>query len=144
MDSPTTTDTAIGRKIGITTTNAVNATKIPLSVMLPIRPPASPLLLVSLTATPMMIGIAASTSNISWFRVRRNNIPISLAISRRPGSATDIEALPGQLHEDVLQPGLGDRKAAHPDPGGDQRRDHLLRLTIAQHGRGAVVQLGDV
>src|SRR5436309_12536714 len=120
MDSPTTTETAIGRKTGITTTSAVKATKMPLSVMSPIRPSGVLPLLVSFTAMPMMIGIAASTTSISWLRRLRSSMPISLPNNRSPGSAADIEALAGELDEDVLQARLGHRETAHPHAGRDQ------------------------
>ncbi len=70
MASPDTTETAIGRKSGSTTTRAAKPTKIPLSVMLSNRAPPSPgpprpVWDVILTAIAMTIGIVARTTSIA-------------------------------------------------------------------------------
>src|SRR5580658_5447466 len=53
-------------------------------------------------------------------------------------SAVDIEALPGEPDEQVLQAGRGHREAADPDPGVDELGADPFRLGVAQRGRGFV------
>src|SRR6266545_1136123 len=154
MHSPTYPPTS-GRNSGMTTVTAANATNTPLLVISLKNggpPPASPDDI--LIATPMRTGTAISTSSAIWLRRRRKIMPSSdrssLVLTRRRGcavgstrttapdstctSATDIEALPGQRHEHVLQVRAVHREPAHRHPGQHQRGAQLLGHRAAERG----------
>src|ERR1700758_4305966 len=91
----------------------------------------------SLRPMPISSGNSAATSSRSWLRRRKKVIRSSLAKNRRvlrtsaadstrlsvswwsstTRSTLDIEALPSQADEQVLQAGRLDREAAHTDAG---------------------------
>src|SRR5947207_14413780 len=93
----------------------------------------------------MNTGTAASTASPAWLRRRpyisrssdRKNLGENAATGRRTTvapcgtSATDIEPLPGQRDEDVLQRRPADPEAGHGDAGVDAGRDDLLRCHVA-------------
>src|ERR1700719_327080 len=98
------------------------------------------------SAIPMTTGNTTVTASSSRFRRRPNTrrsserssrhqaragwrdtgatpVPDGAAVSAASvASAVDIEALPGEPDEQVLQAGRGDREAADPDPGVHQLR----------------------
>src|SRR5215212_210207 len=142
--SPAATETASGRKSGNVTTRAVNATKRPLPAIWLMnggpspspspRPPPLPSL--RRIATAMSTGTHASATSRAWLRRRPNTSRSSersnRVDSRRGAQATgraagrvislvDIEALPRQRHEHVLEIGALDGELAHADA-----REHEL------------------
>src|SRR5262245_26691361 len=100
--------TAIGRNSAISTDRAASAAKRPLLVIDekksgPPRPSLEPS---TLTEMQMITGRAASTAMPAQFR-RRPKIMVSSERSRRASAiaplTADIEALPGERDEQVLQ-----------------------------------------
>src|SRR5690349_24142795 len=121
---------------------------MPFSVMLPnsaaplpLPPPDPPLTLI---ATAIRIGMQASTTSRAWLRRRRKTMPSSdrtnrsdratLGRVRRPkvarseASARDIEALPRQADEHILEAGPLDGELANSDAGRDERIDDVRGL----------------
>src|SRR3954452_15556017 len=145
-ESPAIAATASGRNSPSSRVRDARATKSPFSVMeakksgpSPPRPGGE-----TLTATAMSTGTAARTSSPAWLRRRRKisrssdrrNLPDSLLPTRDVrASATDIEALPRQGHEHVLQGGGADAEPDHRDPLVDAGRHDLLRLDPAEPAR---------
>src|SRR5580658_3756659 len=115
------------------------------------------------SAIPMTTGNTTVTASSSWLR-RRPKTSLSSAPNSRsqaraglraagaagagpgpgPGagsagaSAVDIETLPGEPDEQVLQAGRGDREAADADPGVHELGADVFRLGVAQQGGGLV------
>src|SRR5438874_12790650 len=75
----------------------------------------------SLRATTMITGTSASTSSRAWILRRRN---------RWCSSASNIEALPGERYEQVLERGPFDREPEHPDAAAHERRADLFRSRV--------------
>src|SRR5919199_495054 len=113
-ESPETTPMASGRKIGSSTPTAAKATNRPLPVMELTKSGPSP-----------ASGADAFT-------------PIA------SDSAADIEALPGQGNEDVLQAGATHREAEDGHVGVHEVRHDLGDLDLAQGRADPVVGGGDV
>src|SRR5918997_121773 len=126
-ESPAMTPTASGRKIGISRVSAAKATNRPLPVIaLTKSGPSPPLGAETFTAMASTIGTTARTAIPARLRRRPKMMPSSER-RKRPGrvrvvagvgratstSAADIEALPGQGHEDVLQARPLDSEAEH-------------------------------
>src|ERR1700678_2196254 len=86
-------------------------------------------------AMPMTSGNTAVTASSSRFRRR----PKTSRSSEAKNLGTDIEALTGEAHEQVLQARRGDREAADPDASLDKLGADPLRCDVAQHRR----HLGD-
>src|SRR3954468_15241607 len=130
--SPAATDTASGRNSGSVTTSAVNATNSPLPAIEPMKagPPSSPPPRwgppANRIATAMRIGTQASAPSNAMFRRRPNTSRSSDRSSRKDSdgglraatptgrlpfaltwpavrSLVDIEALPRERHEHVLE-----------------------------------------
>jgi hypothetical protein len=123
--SPDSMDIANGRNIPISTLNAASGTNRPFDVMDERKSGPSPSRGVDiLTAIAITTGTAASTTRPAWLRRRpammRSSERSSLVESRRPpergdmvlgagpapaspASTADIEALPRQRHEQVLE-----------------------------------------
>ena len=53
------------------------------------------------------------------------------AVSRAVASAADIEALPREVDEQVLETRRGHGEPAHGYPGADQRREQVLGSVVA-------------
>src|SRR5260370_11475780 len=114
----------------------------------------------SRSAIPMTTGNTTVAASSSRFRRRRKTSRSSAPNSRShartglraaasaapaPGSAAasaasavDIETLPGEPDEQVLEAGRGDREAADADPGVHELGADAFRLGVAQQGRGLV------
>src|SRR5580704_11031916 len=106
------------------------------------------------SAIPMTTGNTTVTASSSWLRRRpktsrssdRNSraqdaAGLRAAAMAGPGvtvSAVDIETLPGEPDEQVLQARRGDREAADADPGVHELGADAFRLGLAQQGRGLV------
>src|SRR5579859_2953272 len=103
-------------------------------------------------AIPMTTGNTTVTASSSWLRRRpktsrssdRNSRPqdaagLRAAVGPRVTvSAVDIETLPGEPDEQVLQARRGDREAADADPGVYELGADAFRLGLSQQGRGLV------
>src|SRR3954471_6608184 len=164
MLSPATTATASGRNSPISMVSAASATNRPFSVIERKKSGASAPGLDSelLTDTEISTGTAASTRSPAWLRRRpginrsseRRKRGETAATGRRTtygvvagvgASATDIEALPGQRDEHVLERRPPDAIAGDGDPGVHARGDDLLRSDVAQQAgrrRAGGVHLG--
>src|SRR5580704_1592175 len=109
------------------------------------------------SAIPMTTGNTTVTASSSRFRRRpktsRSSAPNSRSQARAglraagaagagPGragaSAVDIETLPGEPDEQVLEAGRGDREAADADPGVHELGADAFGLGVTQQGRGLV------
>src|SRR5688572_1953582 len=137
----------MGRKNGRVAASAVKTRNSPLLVTCemnagppppPPPPPGEPSPVSIRTAMPTRTGTAASTPSRARVRQRRNVVSSSLrsrprlhsGFAFRTVSARDIEPLPGQCHERVLQRGPFDPEAADPDARGDQGRVHLGEVAL--------------
>src|SRR5262249_42470358 len=153
IESAAIADTAIGRNSGSSTVSATSAAKTPFWVTwLRKGGPCAPDGGDTLTAMTIRTGTAASTAMPTQLRRRpkmssssdrknlvENRCGVRTSASwagtwagpaRRRSSAADIEALPGELHEHLLQV-----SGEHPEPayryvGVDERGDHLLRCGV--------------
>src|SRR3954470_444506 len=149
MLSPATTETASGRNSPISMVSAASATNRPFSVIERKKSGASWPGRDSelLTDTEIRTGTAASTTRPAWLRRRpsmsrsseRRKRGETAATGRRTAwrdgvgrSATDIEALPGQGEEHVLERGAADTVAGDGDSRVHAGGDHLLRGDLAQ------------
>src|SRR4051794_15558712 len=166
MASPAATETASGRNSGSVTTSAVNATNSPFPAIEPMNagpspprgPPSPP---ASRMATAIRIGTHASAASRAMFRRRPNTSRSSDRSSRnvgrgtgRAGAATgriprstislvDIEALPRQRHEDVLQVRPLDDELPDPHPSRDELTVDDLRPRLTERReKDAVADLG--
>src|SRR3954452_3296845 len=162
MLSPATTATASGRNSPISMVSAASATNSPFSVIERKKSGASSDGRDSelLTDTEIRTGTAARTTSPAWLRRRpsisrsseRRKRAETAATGRRTTvgagvgrSATDIETLPGQRDEHVLERRSPDPEAGDPDAGVHAGGDHLLGRDLAQQpGRGGArgVHLG--
>src|SRR5450759_2424646 len=156
-ESPEIVPTASGRKSPISRVSAANATKSPLDVIEAKKSGPRPGWGVdTLTAIAMMTGTAARMPIPAWLRrrpkirrssERRKRVEMRrgarstgalIASSPEPRilspvtSAADIEALPGEGHEQVLQAGALDRKTCHRHTVVHECRDDLLSGHFAQ------------
>src|SRR5450759_561287 len=156
-ESPEIVPTASGRKSPISRVSAANATKSPLDVIEAKKSGPRPGRGVdTLTAIAMMTGTAARMPIPAWLRRRPKISPSSERRkrvemrrgARSPGalvassperrvlspvtSAADIEALPGEGHEQVFQAGPFDRKTCHGHTVVHEGYDHLLCGHFAQ------------
>src|SRR3954454_16386508 len=148
---------ASGRKSAISTPSAASGTKSPFEVIEERKSGPRPARGAEMrTATAMRTGTAASTSRPIWLR-RRPPMRPSSDHSRRAesrldsptragddvggaagaggvvtGSATDIETLPGQGHEEVLEARPADGELLDADPALHEGGDDLLRLDTAR------------
>src|SRR5262245_48816617 len=138
--------TARGRNSGSSIVSAARATNRPLLVMEAKKfgpsPPPVPLGGQIFTDTAMMTGTAARTARpaqlrrrpkISHSSERRNRVLNGLGratVAGATSSATDIEALPGQRHEQFLQIRGEHPEPAHRHPVVHQRGHHLLRRDV--------------
>src|SRR5690606_35296760 len=147
MVSPATTPTVRGRKSGIVTTSPVIETNNPFCVTRSRNGgpwPGAGGSEAILTTTAMSTGMAASATSIAHVRRRRSTSPSSEASCDQPlprvGTAVslnNVEPLPGERDEPVLERLLDDAETPEPDPGGDERRGDRL-------GQGRLVgQLGE-
>src|SRR3954454_5313951 len=156
MVSPATTPTVRGRKSGMHTVRPVKATKSPFSLMAARN--AGPLLAPgrSFTAIAIRMGTKASARSIAHVRRRRKSTDSSDPRSARgrteggadsgtacTGSARDIEALPGQGHEAVLEGLPADRDTTDADARIHERGGDLLgpHLAVEDRRHGAVPAL---
>src|SRR3954464_3375031 len=156
-ESPATTPTASGRKIGSSRARAANATNRPLPVMaLTKSGPRPESGAETRTAMASTIGTTASTARPARFRRRPPMIRSSEARKRseigedRAGlagscttwrvSAADIEPLAGQGDKDVLEARAAHREAEDGHVGVHQVRHDLGHLDLAQGGAHPVRQ----
>src|SRR5689334_723492 len=149
-ESPEMAATASGRNRPSSMLSAARATNSPFSVIEPKKsgPPLSRPGEESLTATAIRTGTAASTPSPAMLRrrrkisrssERRNRVDMLRVRGTAPTSTADIESLPGEPDEDVLE-----RGGVDPEP--DDRhalvhagRHDLLRRDVAeQTDRGRV------
>src|SRR3954453_12385901 len=155
MVSPETTPTTSGRNSGRHTVSAVKTRKSPLPVIWPRNGgPSPPRGVDAFTAMPIISGTIASTASSAWLRRRPRMSLTSEAYSRPKAprylgrsspialSAEDIEALPGQRHEQVLEVGPRHREspqscAGRDDGGGDGLAGHVAE-SRRHHQRGRV------
>src|SRR5580704_10608523 len=134
----------------------------------PPPPPFPPRGTATRSAVPSRMGIATTTASRARLRHRRKMSPSSerssrshgrtkprraaLTASAPPGagpvtagaSAVDIEALPGEFHEQVLQAGPRRVEAGHGHPGHDQFPADGLRGLLADLRAGLTVAGLDV
>src|SRR5215469_8646668 len=135
----------------------------------PAPPPPPPCGTASRSAVPSRIGIATTTASRARLRHRRKTSASSDRSSRSHGrteprrtrrastapppgagaetgaaSAVDIETLPGELHEQVLQAGPRRIEPGHGDPGKDQLAADRLRRVLADLGADLAVAGLDV
>src|SRR4249919_2845561 len=146
-ESPETTETASGRNRPSSMVRAARATKRPFPVIERKKSGASwpGCDSVLLTETEIRTGTAARTSSPAWLR-RRPNISRSSERKNRgdqaalgdrttvvgDASATDIEALPGERDEQVLERLPADPEAQHRDARVHAGGDDLLRGHLAE------------
>src|SRR6476661_136037 len=147
---------ASGRKSPISTPSAASGTNSPFEVIEERKSGPRPARGAEIRpATAMRAGTAARTSRPIWLR-RRPPMSPSSDQSRRPesrpdqvvragggappagadvvtDSATDIETLPGQRDEQVLEARAAHRELPDADAALDERRHDLLRLDAARH-----------
>src|SRR6516225_3857874 len=122
----------------------------------PPPPPPPPCGTATRSAVPSRMGIATTTASSARLRHRRNTSPSSERSSRNHGrtvprrtpptatvpppgagaemgaaSAVDIDALPGELHEQVFQAGPWRVEAGHRNPGKDELPAYRLRRVLA-------------
>src|SRR5579863_4086807 len=126
----------------------------------PLPPPPCGCGAATRSAIPMTTGNTTVTASSSWLRRRPKTSRSSARNSRnqaRAGlrgewtagagpagagrSTVDIEALPGQPDEQVLQAGRRDREAADADPGVHELGADPFRLGVAEQ-RGGLVRPG--
>src|SRR5690348_13936954 len=158
MASPEIAATASGRNSGSSIVSAASATNRPLLVMdakkfgpsPPLPPPPPPPGGETFTAIAIRIGTAARTAMPAQFRRRpkishsserrnRGLIGRGLAVASATGaSATDIETLPGERHERLLQIGCDDGEPAYRYALVNELRDGLLRRDRAEDPRGGL------
>src|SRR6476661_797672 len=152
MASPDNIDIASGRNIPISTPSAASGTKRPLEVIDERKSGPCPGCGVDdFTAMAMTTGTAARTSRPAWLRRRpammRSSERSNRVDSRRPfgrgcamfgaapvatcASAADIEALPRERDEQVLEARRARGERAHPDSCADQRGDDGLGFDFA-------------
>src|SRR4051794_17532273 len=130
-----------GRNSGLVTRKAARAANSPFSVIPPkIDPPSRGPLPLALTATAMSTGTSARITSSATLRRRRNIIPSS----ERRNLAGDIEALPGEVHELLLQARAFDAEAADTDTGPDERSDDRLRRPVPRRRGDPPVSNPDV
>src|SRR5215469_13339501 len=135
----------------------------------PAPPPSPPRGTASRSAVPSRIGIATTTASRARLRHRRNTSASSDRSNRNHGrteprrprpastapppgagaetvaaSAVDIETLPGELHEQVLQAGPRRIESGHGDPGKDKLAANRLRRVLADLGADLAVAGLDV
>src|SRR6476646_6250862 len=155
IESPEMAATARGRKRPSSIVRAASATNSPLLVieLKKSGPPRSCRGVETRTATAISTGTPASTTRPARLRRRRKISRSSERKNRVEGrrrrtaatvSAADIEALPGQGDEDLLQ-----RGAAHPESRDghalvDARGDQLLRRDPPDHADGGPGRDADV
>ena len=149
--SPEMALTARGRNSGSSRISAAKATNRPLPVI-PTMKPGPPPWAPDSTRMAMASTIGTTASTASPARLRRRPKMIRSSEPRkRPGSArdragagasgvastsaADIEALPGQGDEDVLQAGLLDGEAQHRYAVVDQVGHDLLHGHLAERSR---------
>src|SRR3954470_1016041 len=121
-----------GRNSGLVTRKAARAANSPFSVIPPkIDPPSRGPLPLALTATAMSTGTSARITSSATLRRRRNIIPSS----ERRNLAGDIEALPGEVDELLLQARAFDAEPPDADPGLDERGDDPLRRDVPRRRR---------
>src|SRR3954469_18429625 len=162
--SPAATDTASGRNSGSVTTSAVKATNSPFPAIDPMKagppspPPRRPEPPESRIATAMRTGTQASAPSSAMLRRRPNTSRSSERSSRnvsdgvpRAGTATvalrpvraarsavrslvDIEALPRERDEHVLEIGALHEQLADADPGEHELAVDGLRPHVAERG----------
>src|SRR3954468_5894183 len=126
-----------GRKSGLVTRKAASAAKRPFSVMPPkIEPPSRGPVPLAFTATAMSTGTSARITSSARLRRRRNIMPTS----ERRNLAGDIEPLPGEVHELLLQARPLHADTAHCDAGRDHRGDDALRGDVPCRGRHRAVR----
>src|SRR5680860_493881 len=148
MVSPATTPTVSGRNSGMETTNAVRPTNSPFWVTRSRNGgprPGSGVSDESRTATAMSTGTAARESNIAQVRRRRNKTASSEANSAQPTttlargrfaavtcfSLDNVEPLPRQRDETVLEARPVHGEGPHPHIAGNQRgNDHFGRRAL--------------
>src|SRR3954452_24962874 len=141
MVSPATTPTVSGRNNGTDTVRAVNATNSPFSLIAWRNGGPLDAFGWSRTATPMRTGTRARAASTAQVRRRRNSRPISepsSANGRTVGGAVstcDIEPLPGECDEALLERLALHGETAHPDPGVHQSRRHGLGSDPGRQGR---------
>src|SRR5215469_8844 len=171
-DSPETTATTNGStsvSMMVSDRNARNtplpatwARKAPPS---PAPPPSPPRGTATRSAVPSRIGMATTTASRARLRQRRKTSESSERNSRNHGrteprrtpptatapppgagatSTVDIEALPGELHEQVLQTGPGRVEPGHGNPGQDQLAADRLRRLVPDLGADLAVAGLDV
>src|SRR5215218_2383244 len=159
---------ARGRKRPISTPSAASGTNSPFAVIEERKSGPRPARGAEIrTATAIRTGTAASTSRPIWLR-RRPPISPSSDHSRRAesrldrptdggddvagapagggvvtDSATDIETLPGQGDEEVLEAGAADGELLDADPALHERRDDLLGFDTARRAPHASGHLLD-
>src|SRR5262245_5440467 len=153
IESPAIAPTAISRKNGSSMASAVSATNRPLLTTL-VRntgPSFGSVGAELFTDTARMKGTDASTASPAQLRRRpkmshssdRRNRVLTRdrgAASRTAAVSTaDIEALPGQADEHLLQIRRGDDESAYRDIVIDQRGDHLLRRDLAEQRGGQLL-----
>src|SRR5215472_12204909 len=135
----------------------------------PAPPPPPPCGTASRSAVPSRIGIATTTASRARLRHRRKTSASSDRSSRSHGrteprrtrpassapppgagaetgaaSAVDIETLPGELHEQILQAGPRRIESGHGYPGEDQLTADRLRRVLADLGADLAVAGLDV
>src|SRR5665647_1897002 len=145
MESPAMVPTASGRNRASSMLSEASATKSPLDVIEARKSGPCPGRGVdSLTVIARMSGTTARMPKPAWLR-RRPKISRSSERRKRvetcrsgraagevASSAADIEALPGERHEQVFKAGLRDGKPGHGHTLMHQRSDDLVRDQRAQ------------
>src|SRR5215469_13557524 len=140
-------------------------TKVAPSPPPPPPPPFGPCGTATRNAIPSRTGIATTTASKPRLRHRRKTSPSSERSSRNHGrteprrtppaatapppgagatSTVDIEALPGELHEQVLQTGPGRVEPGHGNPGQHQLAADRLRRLVPDLGADLAVAGLDV
>src|SRR6478609_6424406 len=143
-ESPEMAATASGRNSPSSRVSAARDTNSPFSVieLKKTGPPLSRQGEESFTATDTRTGTAASTARPARLRRRRkirrssdrrNRVDGARPRRATPSSTADIEALPGERDEDVLE-----RRGVDPEPGDGHALVHagrhdLLRSDLAEH-----------
>src|SRR4051794_22583432 len=127
MLSPAMIETVIGRKIGSVMVRPARAAKTPLWVTWArnVGPPPPPGPPAKRRTSMMTTGTRASTASRAHTRRRRNSVASSLR---------NIEALPGQRHECVLQAGTLHGEATDADACFYEGAAQVLGRAVAEVG----------
>src|SRR6478735_350060 len=143
IESPEMAATASGRNSPSSMVRAARATNRPFSVieLKKSGPPSSCPGVETFTAIAISTGTPASTSSPARLRrrwkINRSSERKNLVDGRRRGaisaSTADIEALPGQRHEDVLQRLATDLETGHRHSLVHERGHQLLGRDPADH-----------